>query len=108
MLAYLNLHKILFPGREQNGPSIFNMVKLLLIYGLFTKGTLTIESEHPVFETRYAHRFVFIPKEHNHGFQPPTFRETVSGKKKRLWPESEITDRPSSERSNFRGIYYGN
>ena len=45
------------------------------------KGTPTIESEHPVSETRYAHRFVFIPKEHNHRPQESTFRETVNGQK---------------------------
>lgn len=62
-----------------------NKMALLLYEGLikmafcvFTKGTLTIESEHPVSETRYAHRFVFIPKEHKHHFQTPTFREPVN------------------------------
>jgi hypothetical protein len=79
MLTYLNLQKDLFSGREQNCPSIFTLVKLLLIYGLFTKGTLTIESEHPVSETAAlcSAEFVFVQKEHNHRHQTPNFREMV-------------------------------
>ena len=33
--------------------------------------------KHPVFEIWYANRFVFIPKEHKHHFQTPTFWEMV-------------------------------
>jgi hypothetical protein len=60
------------------------VVKLLLIYGLFTKGTLTIESEHSVSETAAlcSAGFVFIPKEHKHQFLTPTFREMMDKQKK--------------------------
>ena len=50
---------------------------------IYPKGTLTIESEHPVSETAAlcSAGFVFIPKEHKHHFQTPTFREMVDKQK---------------------------
>ena len=59
------------------------------------KGILTVESDYPVAETRYAYGFAFIPKEPNYRSRNQNFRELVNGQIKAVMILSEIAGKAS-------------
>jgi hypothetical protein len=96
-----------FIFRAQKYVSQINKDQIIVVW-ICSKGTPTIESEHPVSETRYAHRFVFIPKEHKHGPQTPTFREMVNKQNKAVMAGIRNYRLAASERLCLRGNYCRN